>query len=77
MYITIINQFLICLGVYILVCVLIWLWLILLAGKIEDKKREESIAARKIKTPIIDIDEYLQIDQTYEWENGIKETHVN
>lgn len=75
--IAIIQQFCIALGVCILVSALIWLWLLLFAGKIEDKQRADMIKSRHRETPVVDIDEYLQIDQTYEWENGIKETHVN
>lgn len=33
--------------------------------------------ADKEESPVVDIDQWLILDQTYEWENGIKETHVN
>lgn len=77
MYINIVHQIVGCLGVCIIVSGMIWLWLICGAGKIEDKKRADKIASVKKGTIIVDIDDYLTIDQTYDWKEREKETSVN
>lgn len=79
MYITIaiIQQFCIVLGTCCLFSALVWIWLFRFARRIEDKERTNMLATRQKETPVVDIDEYLTIDQTYEWEQGIPETHIN
>lgn len=42
-----------------------------------DYRTQNKYADKEEEVPVIDIDQWLQIDQTYEWEKGVKETHVN
>lgn len=77
MYISIYYQALLCLAASGLIVCIVWLFLLIIAGKMEDKRRKELLEARQKETPIINLDEYERFDSSkYEWE-GEKESQVN